>query len=345
MKRKILILYTGGTIGMQGSDNGYVPVTGFEALLRQQLRTGATQQLPDFEVQELDQLIDSSNLQPAHWTELAERLSSQWQQYDGFILLHGTDTMAYTASALSFMLRGTDKPVIITGSQIPLSELRNDALDNLITALILAGNYDIPEVCIYFNGRLLRGNRSSKLKSAGFDAFDSPNFSWLAQVGIHIDLHSNLLLEPAEQPNQPEFLKSGYQVPEFNPEAVVVLPVYPGLSARVPQDMLSHDDVKGMILLSYGVGNPPDANIELMQILEQAVQNNVTVVNITQCLQGKVSQGAYATGAALNRIGVVPGSDLTLEAAFTKLHYLIATEKPADVAGLMQRSMCGEQAE
>lgn len=342
MKRKILILYTGGTIGMQASDNGYIPVPGFDALLRQQLRTGATQQLPDFEVQELDQLIDSSNLQPAHWTELAERLTSQWQQYDGFILLHGTDTMAYTASALSFMLRGTDKPVIVTGSQIPLSELRNDALDNLITALILAGNYDIPEVCIYFNGRLLRGNRSSKLKSAGFDAFDSPNFTWLAQVGIHIDLHSHLLLESHPHPG---FLAADYKVPQFNPNAVVILPVYPGLSARIAQDMLSHDDVRGMILLSYGVGNPPDANAELMQTLEQAVQNNVTVVNITQCLQGKVSQGAYATGAALNRIGVVPGSDLTLEAAFTKLHYLIATQPPESVSRMMSQSLCGEQAE
>ena len=333
MKRKILIIYAGGTIGMQASDEGYVPVTGFEQLLRDQLRNGATQQLPDFEVQELDQLIDSSNLQPRHWTEVASLIAGQWQAYDGFILLHGTDTMAYTASMLSFMLKGADKPVIVTGSQIPLSELRNDALDNLITALILAGNYEIPEVCIYFNGRLLRGNRSSKLKSTGFDAFDSPNYSWLAQVGIHIDLHSNLLLESG----RPDF-----KTPDINPDAVVVLPVYPGLSARVAEDMLNHGDVKGMVLLTYGVGNPPDANRELMQVLEQAIKRGVTVVNVTQCLQGRVSQGAYATGSALNRIGVVPGSDLTLEAALTKLHYLIATEPETRVAGLMSCSVCGE---
>lgn len=341
MKRKILILYAGGTIGMQASEHGYVPVSGFEQLLRDQLRAGATQQLPDFEVQELDQLIDSSNLQPAHWSELSERLISQWRDYDGFIILHGTDTMAYSASALSFILQGIDKPVIVTGSQIPLSELRNDAQDNLITALILAGNYDIAEVCIYFNGRLLRGNRSSKLKSTGFDAFDTPNYPWLAQVGIHIDLHPNLL----QASGSPDFIESGYQVPEFNPDAVVVLPVYPGLSARVAEDMLNHSDVKGLILLSYGVGNPPDANAGLMSTLERAVQSGVTVLNVTQCLQGRVSQGAYATGATLNRIGVVPGSDLTLEAAFTKLHYLIATQPAEAIAGLMQQSLCGELSE
>lgn len=338
MKRKILILYAGGTIGMQASAQGYVPVSGFESLLREQLRSGASQQLPDFEVQELEQLIDSSNLQPVHWSELAEKLISQWRNYDGFIILHGTDTMAYTASALSFILQGMDKPVIVTGSQIPLSELRNDAQDNLITALMLAGNYPIAEVCIYFNGRLLRGNRSSKLKSTGFDAFDTPNYPWLAQVGIHIDLHPNLL----QQGGAAEFLSPDYVVPQFNPDAVVVLPVYPGLPARVAQDMLSHNDVKGMILLSYGVGNPPDANTELMERLEQAVDAGVTVLNITQCLQGRVSQGAYATGATLNRIGVVPGSDLTLEAAFTKLHYLIATQPPQNVVAMMPRALCGE---
>ena len=336
MKRKILILYTGGTIGMQASANGYVPVTGFEQLLRQQLKAGAAQQLPAFDVLELERLIDSSNLEPAHWTEIATHLQTHWDSYDGFIVLHGTDTMAYTASALSFMLQGTDKPVLITGSQIPLIELRNDALDNLLTALILAGNYTIPEVCIYFNGRLLRGNRSSKLKSSGFDAFDSPNYPWLGQVGIHIDLHSNLLLETRPK---------SFVLPSFNPNAVVVLPVYPGLSARVAEDMLDHEDVKGLIMLSYGVGNPPDANQPLMRCLEQAASRGVAVLNITQCLQGRVSQGAYATGETLNRIGVIPGSDLTLEAAFAKLHFLTSTVSPEAVRRQLPRSLCGELTE
>ncbi len=333
MKQKILIIYAGGTIGMQASENGYVPVAGFEQQVRQQLSTDSARQLPVFEMLELDQLIDSSNLQPRHWTELARLIEAHWQQYDGFVLLHGTDTMAYTASMLSFMLQGMDKPVIVTGSQIPLAELRNDALDNLITSLMLAGGYDIPEVCIYFNGRLLRGNRASKLKSTSLDAFDSPNYGHLGQVGINIELHAERLL--ASKPLL-------FNIPEFNPDAVVVLPVYPGLSARVARDLLNHNSVKGVVLHTYGAGNPPDANTELMTLLEQAVQRGITIVNVTQCVQGQVSQGAYATGATLNRIGVIAGSDLTLEAAFTKLHYLIATEPQNKISQLLSQSLCGE---
>ena len=336
MKQKILIIYAGGTIGMQGSENGYVPVAGFEQQVRQQLSSDNAHQLPMYEMLELDQLIDSSNLQPHHWTELARIIEAQWQQYDGFVLLHGTDTMAYTASMLSFMLQGMDKPVIITGSQIPLAELRNDALDNLMTSLMLAGGYNIPEVCICFNGRLLRGNRASKLKSTSLDAFDSPNYGFLGQVGINIELHAERMLSSGLR---------RFNVPEFNSDAVVVLPVYPGLSARVARDLLNHTSVKGVVLHTYGAGNPPDANTELMTLLEQAVQRGITIVNVTQCVQGQVSQGAYATGAALNRIGVIAGSDLTLEAAFTKLHYLVATEPQEKISQLMSQSLCGEMSE
>ncbi len=333
MKRTILIIYAGGTIGMQASENGYVPVAGFEQQVRAQLNATDTTVLPAFEMLELEQLIDSANLQPHHWTELASVICSRWQQYDGFVLLHGTDTMAYTASMLSFILQGMNKPVIVTGSQIPLSELRNDARDNLITSLLLAGGYDIPEVCLYFNGRLLRGNRSSKLKSTSLDAFDSPNCDYLARVGINIELYSERLLSAGS---------SAFDIPEFNPDAVVILPVYPGMSARIAGDILNNQAVKGCVLHTYGAGNPPDANSELMAVLEQAVARGVTIVNVTQCIDGKVSQGAYATGATLNRIGVIPGSDLTLEAAFTKLHYLIATQTQERVSQLMCQPLCGE---
>jgi L-asparaginase len=336
MKQKILIIYAGGTIGMQASENGYIPVAGFEHQVRQQLSTDNARQLPVFDMLELDQLIDSSNLQPHHWTELARIIEAQWQQYAGFVLLHGTDTMAYTASMLSFMLQGMDKPVIVTGSQIPLAELRNDALDNLITSLMLAGRDDISEVCIYFNGRLLRGNRASKLKSTSLDAFDSPNFGHLGQVGINIELHPERMLSLGPR---------RFNVPEFSPGAVVVLPVYPGLSARFSRDLLNHDSIKGVVLHTYGAGNPPDANTELMALLERAVQRGITIVNVTQCVQGQVSQGAYATGATLNRIGVIPGNDLTLEAALTKLHYLIATELQDKVGQLMSQPLCGEMSE
>ncbi|WP_417228163.1 asparaginase [Amphritea sp.] len=335
MKQKILVIYAGGTIGMQASAQGYVPVAGFERQVRQQLNDERAAQLPAFDMLELDQLIDSSNLQPHHWCELAGIIQQRWQQYDGFVLLHGTDTMAYTASMLSFMLQGIDKPVIVTGSQIPLAELRNDALDNLLTALIFAGQYSIPEVCICFNGRLLRGNRSRKLKSAALDAFDSPNYGHLGQAGINITLHAERLLAVG---------RANFNIPELNPDAVVVLPVYPGMSASVAKAILNDNAVKGCVLQTYGAGNPPDANSELMRVLEEAIKRGVSIVNVTQCLQGEVNQGAYATGATLNRLGVIAGSDLTLEAAFTKLHYLIATEPQAHIGALMVKPLCGEMA-
>nr|WP_320135746.1 asparaginase [uncultured Amphritea sp.] len=333
LQRHILIIHAGGTIGMQASAQGYVPVAGFEQRVRQQLNDERAAELPAFDMLELDQLIDSSNLQPHHWIELACIIEQRWQQYDGFVLLHGTDTMAYTASMLSFMLQGLDKPVIVTGSQIPLAELRNDALDNLLTALIFAGQYPVPEVCICFNGRLLRGNRSRKLKSATLDAFDSPNYGHLGQAGINITLHTERLLAVG---------RTHFNIPALNPDAVVVLPVYPGMSARIAEAILNDNAVKGCVLQTYGAGNPPDANSELMAVLEAAIKRGVSIVNVTQCLQGEVSQGAYATGATLNRIGVIPGSDLTLEAAFTKLHYLIATQPQEQVGTLMVKPLCGE---
>ncbi|RTE64544.1 type I asparaginase [Amphritea opalescens] len=333
MKRHILIIYAGGTIGMQASAQGYVPVAGFEKKVREQLGSDQADQLPTFDLLELDHLIDSSNLQPHHWCELAGIIGAHWQQYDGFVLLHGTDTMAYTASMLSYLFQRLNKPVIVTGSQIPLAELRNDALDNLLTSLMFAGRYDIPEVCLCFNGYLLRGNRSRKLKSSALDAFASPNCELLGQAGIHLKLFSERLL-PAGEPT--------LSFPVFDPNAVVVLPVYPGISARVADAILNDNAVKGCVLQTYGAGNPPDANSELMMVLEAAIKRGVSIVNVTQCLQGGVSQGAYATGATLNRIGVIPGSDLTLEAAFTKLHYLIATQPQEQVGALMIKPLCGE---
>jgi len=338
MKRQILILYTGGTIGMTSSAQGYVPDDGFETLLNGRLHLhhspGSAHQLPDYRLVKFDQLIDSSNLMPADWTLIGQALIENWHDYDGFIVLHGTDTMAYTASALSFILQGMNKPVIITGSQIPLSELRNDALDNLVTSLILAGNYDIPEVCIYFNGRLLRGNRSKKVKSTELDAFDSPNFAWLGQVGIHIAIQHPLLLKPGS-PN--------FNLPHFKPNGIVIAPIYPGISARVIDALLDAEEVRALILQSYGVGNPPDQNKTFIASLERAGNNGIVVLNTSQCLQGSVHQGAYATGETLNQIGVIPAADLTLEAAFTKLHFLIGMGDDATaIRENITRPLCGE---
>ncbi|WP_415892283.1 asparaginase [Neptuniibacter sp. PT8_73] len=334
MSQNVLLIYTGGTIGMQASDKGYVPMSGFEDVIRSRLAHSHHSALPDFEMIELNPLIDSANLEPSHWNKIADLIIQNYQQYDGFIILHGTDTMAYSASMLSFMLQGLNKPVILTGSQIPLSELRNDALDNLITSMILAAFHPVNEVCIYFSGRLLRGNRASKVKATGLDAFDSPNFPWLGQIGLHIELHSRLFI-PADKEN--------FVSPTFDPKAVSILPIYPGICGQLASSILESEGLKAIILRSYGVGNLPDSNKALLSALRKAHENGIVIVNISQCLQADILQGQYACSEALNEIGVISGGEMTLEAAFCKLHYLLANKLYAeDIRKQFPNSLCGE---
>lgn len=331
---RVLLIHTGGTIGMQASDKGYVPVPGFETLLREKLESSVHDTLPDFDVLEYEQLIDSANLHPDHWTQILTTLISRYDEYDGFVILHGTDTMAYTASALSFALKGLSKPVLLTGSQIPLTELRNDALDNLITALIIAGFHNVPEVCVYFNGRLLRGNRSRKVKATGLDAFDSPNFPWLGQVGIHIELH-NQLIQPAGEPD--------FKAPTYRPGAVATLPIQPGMPHNQFNAVLDDPEIAAVILLSYGVGNLPDTNQTLMNALGRASKNRKVLLNLSSCLQAQTLHGAYACSAELEAIGVIAGGNITPEAAYSKLHTLLALgETPDTIKALMLQSLCGE---
>jgi L-asparaginase len=337
MNPRVLILYTGGTIGMKSSAKGFVPCEKFDQLLQEKIPDEAREQLPQITVLELSELIDSANLQPLHWTEMARQLIAQWEHYDGFVVLHGTDTMDYTAAALSYMLLGIDKPIILTGSQVPLIKLRSDGLDNLITSIDMAGHCGVPEVCIYFNNRLLRGNRSVKLNSSAFDAFDSPNFPCLARAGVRVDVDTHLLIQPS--PRQ-------FMAPVFDPAAVTVLSMYPGISAEVVQSAVDNPAVKGVVIKSYGAGNIPDANHPLINVLRNASKKGVVIVNVTQCVQGPVSQGDYATGDVLNDIGVVPGSDLTLAAAFTKLHFLIASGlSEEDIREQMTVALCGEMSQ
>lgn len=331
MSDRVLVLHTGGTIGMTTSPEGYRPADDFPTFLHQKLDPFG---LPAFDVLALDHLIDSADLNPADWSKIAALLIEKWDEYTGFVILHGTDTMAYTASALSFILQGCNKPVIVTGSQVPLNAVRTDATNNLVNSLLLATHRSISEVCICFHGRLLRGNRSVKVKSTGFDAFDSPDLPWLGEAGVHIHLSDGLLLCAGE----PQFRQL-----TFDPASVAVLALYPGIQADIAERMLAAPGLRGLILRSYGVGNAPQGNEALMNTLHKATAAGIVVVNTSQCLAGGVYQDTYASGSVLSRIGVTSASDMTAEATFAKLHYLIACGETTDtVRDLMPVPLRGE---
>ena len=313
MKKHIYVAYTGGTIGMRPSPQGYVPVAGFLSDTLANMPEFHRDEMPDFTIHEYDSLIDSSDMQPDDWQQIADDIQEHYDSYDGFIILHGTDTMAFTASALSFMLENLTKPVIVTGSQIPLAELRSDGQVNLLNALYIAANFPIPEVTLFFNNKLLRGNRSRKLDADGFDAFDSPNFAPLLTAGINIETHYPL---SEEKPG------ASLTVSKVQSQPIGVVTLYPGISAEVLRNTLQQP-VKALILLSYGVGNAPQSPAILEQ-LKSAKDKDILVVNCTQCLRGKVNMSGYATGNALREVGVISGGDMTPEAALAKLHYLLS---------------------
>ncbi|WP_020407361.1 asparaginase [Hahella ganghwensis] len=321
MHKNILIIYTGGTIGMVRSPMGYIPVGGLQKLIDLKIPPRIAVDMPGYDLYEYPDPIDSSNIQPKDWLRIAKDISDRYDDYDGFVVLHGTDTMAYTASALSFLLQGLTKPVIVTGSQIPLSELRNDAQSNLVTSIELASSYVIPEVCLYFNGHLLRGNRSSKLKATGFEAFESPNYPELANVGIYIELNHSALLPVPDT--------TRFQLPNYDLNQVRVLSLYPGFEAEVI-DLLAQAPCRALILKTYGVGNGPSMNKALMKALENAHSRGITLVNLTQCTTGRVKSDSYAAGSALARTGLIAAADMTVEAAYTKLHHLCAMQLSAE---------------
>ena len=292
MTHRIYILYTGGTIGMHRSPQGYVPMPGLAELIAQKMPMHLSASMPEYVLEELDLLIDSTNATPLDWQIIARRIRDNYDKYDGFVILHGTDTLAYTTSALSFMFQDLTKPIIVTGSQIPLSELRNDAQDNLITALLLARHYPIAEVCLYFNGRLLRGNRSTKVKATGFDAFDSPNYPWLGQVGIHIEIKHDVLRPVAAKPH--------FELPEYGHHRVVPIRLYPGIDSEFLQHLLKLP-IDGLIIQAYGVGNAPDRDPLLLKTLEQANSQGKVIINLSQCLQGRVDLSSDRLGTRRNR--------------------------------------------
>lgn len=320
---------------MGRTQDGYRPIPGLLARQMADMPELRHQDLPAFDIHELSPLVDSSNMSPQLWLNIARDIAAHYNAFDGFVVLHGTDTMAYTASALPFMMEGLSKPVVLTGAQIPLLEVRNDARENLITALLIAADHTIAEVVLFFGDRLLRGNRSVKVHTDGFDAFVSPNFPALGIAGVGIDIQYDLLLP---RPHQTPF--SIFDTIKAFP--ITVLRIFPGIAAEVAANILA-PPVKGVVLETYGLGNAPDNDPDLLEVLQKAVERGVLMVNCTQCLRGRVRMDAYATGAALARIGAISGADMTTEAALTKMICLFNRKLSLEqIKQQMQSNLRGE---
>ncbi|MGB0662530.1 MAG: asparaginase [Pontibacterium sp.] len=323
----LLVIYTGGTLGMLPSDQGLAPSPDFEPRLRQALSdTQATQpdlHLPEFEYLALGQAIDSANLMPFHWQQMATYIIEHYQDYSGFVVLHGTDTMAYTASALAFMLRGLTKPIVLTGSQLPLIADGSDASANVINALTAAQSLSLSpqqgEVYIAFDQVLLRGCCASKVSSHQLAGFDSPSYPALG----FFDTLGSLTLNHEHSATTPH-QSLALSAPEFIDDAVAVLHLAPGAGAVSLAALSQQPELKAIIILSYGAGNMCSDSRAFCRALQQCQEAGIFVLNLSQCHDGEMNQSTYASGHKLNDFGVVSGGNMTVEAAYSKLHLLIA---------------------